>query len=418
MFALVDANAFYCSAEAVFRPDWRHKPIIVLSNNDGCIVAANRLAKEAGIKKFIPYFQAKRLCEQKGVIVCSSNYELYADLSAKMMQIIGRFAPEQHIYSIDETFLSFHRSAMTIPDLQAHGLLIRKAVWKETRLPVCVGIAPTLTLTKLANHQAKRNKQSQGVCVLDSDSAIHAALKATPVEDVWGIGRKISSKLKLMGIETAYDLARMPPKLARKQFSIEIERTVRELNGQACKQWDEARADKKQIFSTRSMGNRITCQHQLQQALCKHVGIAAAKARKQQSGCTQVLVFAANSPHDDNPKQFKRIVRFARPTNCTLEISKAVSLAIPELFADGVRYYRVGVGMLDLTDMRHQQFDLFTPQKSKPELMHTIDKLNHRYGSDTVFVSAQGTQVKWSMRRDLLTPQYTTDWRSVPVIRC
>ncbi len=418
MFALVDANAFYCSAEAVFRPDWRYKPIIVLSNNDGCIVAANRRAKEAGIKKFIPYFEAKRLCEQKGIIVCSSNYELYSDLSAKMMQVIGRFAPEQHVYSIDETFLSFYHTYPAIPDLAVHGKLIRRAVWKEVRLPVCVGIAPTLTLTKLANHMAKKDKSSQGVCVLDNDANITQALKITAIEDVWGIGRRISKKLQLMKIMTAYDLAKMPAKLARKQFSIEIERTVRELNGQICKQWDEARADKKQIFSTRSMGNRITCIEQLQQALCKHVGIATAKARKQNTGTTIVLVFAANSPFDERPRQFKHIVKFARPTNCTLQIISAVSQVVEKLFVEGVRYYKVGVGLLDLIDMSHEQHDLFTPSQSKPELMKAMDKLNQKYGTDTVFVSAQGTQVKWSMRREHLSPQYTTSWQSIPAIRC
>lgn len=418
MFALVDANSFYCSAEAVFRPDWRDKPIIVLSNNDGCIVAANRRAKEAGIKKFIPYFQARHLCEQKGVIVCSSNYELYSDLSAKLMQVIGQFAPEQHIYSIDETFLSFKNIDKTIPDLVLHGQLIRKTVWKETRLPVCVGVGKTLTLAKLANHTAKNERAYQGVCVLDSVNKITEILMNTPVEEIWGIGRKLSAKLHLMKIHTAYDLARMPPKLARKQFNVEVERTISELNGIECKTWDEVRADKKQIFSTRSMGNRITTENELEQALCKHVGIAAAKARKQDSACTHVLVFAHSSPHDDNPRYFKRLVKFARPTNCTLELSKGVSEVVNELFVMGVRYYKVGVGLLDLTDAKHQQLDMFDKPMSKPELMQTIDKLNHRYGRDTVFVSAQGTEVKWGMRRDFLTPQYTTDWKNIPAIRC
>lgn len=158
MFALVDANSFYCSAEQVFRPEWRGKPVIVLSNNDGCVVAANRQAKEAGIAKFKPYFEVKALCELKGVIALSSNYELYADLSSKMMDVIGRFAPEQYVYSIDESFLSFHRCFPAIKDLREHGSLIRRAVWKECRLPVCIGMGTTLTLAKIANHAAKKFK--------------------------------------------------------------------------------------------------------------------------------------------------------------------------------------------------------------------------------------------------------------------
>ncbi len=418
MFALVDANSFYCSAEAVFRPDWRNRPIIVLSNNDGCIVAANRLAKEAGIQKFIPFFQARHLCEAKGIIVCSSNYELYADLSTRLMQVIGMFAPEQHIYSVDETFLSLKHSQFSITDLKEHGQLIRKTVWKETRLPVCVGIAATLTLAKLANHQAKKNKNQQGVCVLDSKNKIIEALQATAVEDVWGIGCRLSTKLKLMKIFTAYDLAKMPPKLARKQFSVELERCVCELNGIICKQWDSVSADKKQIFSTRSTGQRITTLNELKQALSKHVAIASAKARVQNSGCKNIMIFANTSPHDLHPYFGKKLIKLSHLTNCTIQIGKAVSQIVPELFKEGVRYYKIGVGLLDLTDMQCQQLDLFDTACDNSKLMSVIDKLNHRYGRDTIFMPAQGTQVKWAMRREFLTPQYTTDWKSIPSIQC
>jgi len=189
VFALVDANSFYCSAEQVFRPDWRNKPIVVLSNNDGCIVAANRRAKESGIPKFKPYYQVKKLCERKGVVALSSNYELYADLSAKMMQVIGRFAPEQHIYSIDESFLSFKQTYPAIPCLRSHGATIRRAVWKECRLPVCVGIGPTLTLAKIANQAAKNIRGYNGVCVLDNEPERLKVLAQMDVSDVWGIGR-------------------------------------------------------------------------------------------------------------------------------------------------------------------------------------------------------------------------------------
>ncbi|GGN20678.1 DNA polymerase V subunit UmuC [Shewanella putrefaciens] len=418
MFALVDANSFYCSAEQVFRPDWRGKPVVVLSNNDGMIVAANRQAKEAGIQKFVPYFQVKAQCAERGVIACSSNYELYADLSSKMMDIIGRFAPEQHVYSIDETFLSFKNCYPTIKCLHTQGQLIRRAVWKEARLPVCVGIAETLTLAKLANHAAKKIEGYKGVCVIDNDQDRTAILKQLAVGDVWGIGRRISAKLELMNIRTAFDLSNMPAGLARKQFSIEVERTVRELNGQACKVWGEVRADKKQIFSTRSMGERIIDFESLLQALSKHVGIAATKARKQGSVCKTMLLFASNSPHDERPVSYKTVVHFPCPTNCTIELTKAVCEAAPKLFREGVRYYKIGVGLIDLASEKHSQLDLFNPPTAKPALMLTLDHINQRYGSDTLFVAAQGIEQKWAMRRDLLTPQYTTKWRSVPCIKC
>jgi DNA polymerase V len=418
MFALVDANSFYCSAEQVFRPDWRGKPMIVLSNNDGCIVAANRQAKEAGIPKFAPYFQVKEPCRKHGVIACSSNYELYADLSGKMMDIIGRFGPEQHVYSIDESFLSFKHCFPAIECLKTQGQLIRRAVWKEARLPVCVGIGATLTLAKAANHAAKKLPGYNGVCLIGSEAERVAVLKQMPAGEVWGIGRRISKKLQLMNVRTAFELAQVPAGLARKQFSIEIERTVRELNGQECKQWDEAKADKQQIFSTRSVGERIMDFDSLLQALSKHIAIAAAKARVQGSSCKSMLLFASNSPYDEQPASFKSIIHFPCPTNCTIEMTHAMTVAASKLFKAGVKYYKVGVGLINLSSDKYQQFDLFNTPKADNALMKTLDGINLRYGRDTLFLAAQGIEQKWSMRRQLLTPQYTTKWDNLPKIKC
>lgn len=291
MFALVDANSFYCSAEQVFRPEWRGKPVVVLSNNDGVIVAANRQAKEAGVPKFTPYFKIKALCDQKGVIVCSSNYELYADLSSKMMDVIGRFASEQYVYSIDESFLSFDRVYPAIPDLREHGLKLRKAVWKECRLPVCVGIAPTLTLSKIANHCAKKVRDYNGVCVLETEQEVDEALSMLEVSDVWGIGRRLTTHFKHLGITTALQLKKYPVGLARKSFNVEVERTVRELNGERCKVWDNVQQDKKQIYSTRSVGERIETLEELTQALSQHANIASRKATQSSSGFLLTYAF-------------------------------------------------------------------------------------------------------------------------------
>lgn len=418
MFALVDANSFYCSAEQVFRPEWRGKPVVVLSNNDGCIVAANRQAKEAGIEKFEPYFKSKALCDKQGVIVLSSNYELYGDLSAKMMQVIGRFAPEQHVYSIDESFLSFHRCFPAIPCLESHARELRRAVWKETRLPVCVGLGETLTLSKIANHAAKKLSGYGGVCVINNDKQRQGILGQLQAVDVWGIGRRIGKRLATQGITTALELSRMPPGIARQQFNIEVERTVRELNGEPCKGWDGVRADKKQIFSTRSVGERITEFSSLQQALCKHAAIAMNKARQQGSQCAVVMAFASNSPYDERPKSFKFTHRFACPTDDTQVLTALVSGAATQLYQQGVRYYKIGVGLMDLVSARHTQGDLFNTSPGDPALMAVYDQLNHRYGTDTLFMAAQGISPKWAMRRDFLTPRYTTNWRDLPQIRC
>lgn len=279
MFALVDANAFYAACEVVFRPEWRHRPVVVLSNNDGCVVALNRVAKAAGIEKFKPFFMVQAQCRRVGAIVCSSNYELYGDLSAKMMTVIGRFAPQQYIYSIDETFLALQHCLEAAADWSAYAQNIRKAVWKECRLPVCVGLGPTLTLAKLANHAAKNLPGYAGVCVLDTVAARQKVLLASAVGDVWGIGRRLTVKLQQMGIENAAQLAAMPAKLARQQFSIELERIVLDLNGIVAKNWSAIPTVQQQIFSTRSMGERITDVVSLQQALSKHAAIAAQKAR-------------------------------------------------------------------------------------------------------------------------------------------
>ena len=417
MFALVDANSFYCSAEQVFRPEWRGKPIIVLSNNDGCIVAANKQAIALGIKKFQPYFKAKSLCKKMGVIVCSSNYELYADLSSKLMQVIGRFAPLQHVYSIDESFLAFER-CRHIPCLVQHAQRLRKTVWKETRLPVCVGLGPTLTLAKLANHVAKNWPDYQGVCLLDNPQIRQQLFAQLAPGDVWGIGRRTARKLLHLGVNNVSKLARLNPHEIRQHFNVEIVRTIRELNGEVCKGWDETRSDKQQIFSTRSVGQRILEITSLQQALAKHTAIAAVKARQQGSLCGTLMAFAANSPFDKQPRSFKIIKHFSQPTNHTPDLIKAINENIDALFQTGIQYYKVGVGLLDLSSELYQQFELFSERKSDTRLMKVLDNINQKYGTDTALFASQGADEKWAMRRQFLTPQYTTKWLDIPKIHC
>ncbi|MCS6125008.1 Y-family DNA polymerase [Shewanella baltica] len=416
MYGLIDANSFYVSCEMVFRPDLRRLPAIVLSNNDGCCVAINRAAKSVGVKKFVPYFEQQHLCRQHNVQVFSSNYELYADLSAKMMQVIGRFAPEQYVYSIDESFVSF-KGCAAIADLTAHCTQLRRIVWRECRLPVCVGVGETLTLAKLANHAAKQLAQYKGVCVIDNDAQRIEILKSMPVDEVWGIGRKLTVKLGLLGVHTAYDLAQLAPKVARQHFSIDVERTVRELNGQICKTWDVTKADKQQIFSTRSLGERICTQEHLHQALAKHAAIAGAKVREQGSLCKAMVVFAANSPHDPQPVYFKKIVQFVCATDDSRELCAAVSRELSNLYRPGVRYYRIGVGLIDLCPKTSLQYDLFNAPKSDPNLMKIFDSLNNRYGRDVLYIAAQGSDQHWTMRRQFLSPQYTTRWSDIPMIK-
>ena len=417
MFALIDANSFYCSAEQVFSPEWRGKPLIVLSNNDGCIVAANKQAIALGIKKFQPYFKAKLLCEKMNIIVCSSNYELYADLSSKMMLVIGRFAPQQDVYSIDESFLAFDR-CRHIPCLIQHAQMLRKAVWKETRLPVCVGLGPVLTLAKLANHAAKKWPDYQGVCLLDDPEIRQYLFEHLSPVDVWGISRRTTKKLLALGIDSIARLVQLNLHEIRQNFNVEVLRTIKELNGEVCMEWDEARADKQQIFSTRSVGRRIVDISSLQQALAKHTAIAAVKARQQGSLCRTLMAFAANSPFDKQPRSFKLIKHFTPPTNSTPDLIKAINENIDSLFKPGIQYYKIGVGLLDLSNEQHQQLDLFSGHKSDDKLMKLLDNINQKYGTDTMQYASQGLDEKWAMRRRFLTPQYTTNWHDIPKIHC
>jgi DNA polymerase V len=419
--ALVDANSFYCSAECVFRPDWRNKGIIVTSNNDGVAVAVNSKAKALGIQKFKPYFELKEICDKYGIVVCSSNYELYSSISNSMMNIIGRFAPHQHIYSCDESFLSFKGCSSVIDNYYEHGLKIRRAVWREARLPVCVGIGETLTLSKAANHAAKRidGYNQSGVCVIDNDNVRIDILSRMPITAVWGCGDRLGKKLQTMcHIETALQLSRMPPKMARQQFGVEMERIVLELNGIPAKHWDEARADKVQIFSTRSVGQRITDIESLNQALVKHVVIAAAKARAQGSACSKLFMFASNSPYDEQSAGIKHLIQFPAPTADTMVMASAVTSALARIYRQGLRYYKVGIGLLDLSPNRHTQLDLFNDSKDNPEVMRVLDQLNDRFGKDTLFLGGQGIDPKWAMRRQMLSPQYTTRWRDLPKLKC
>lgn len=258
MYALVDAVAFYASAEKVFDPAIRSKPVVVLTNNDGCICAVCPIARKLAIPKFQPYFQVKKILEDNQVVIRSSNYELYADLSERMMNVIGRFCDNQHIYSIDESFLNFTGFKKLIHDWHRYGHDIRRTVWRETKLPVGVGFGPTATLAKAANHAAKKLPGFDGVAVIDSEASRVAILKAMDVQDVWGVGRRLAKKLKAMNINTAFDLAEQDPRKIKRLFSIVLERTVNELRGKSCLAWDEVRQDKKEIFSTRSFGERIT----------------------------------------------------------------------------------------------------------------------------------------------------------------
>ncbi|WDE03083.1 Y-family DNA polymerase [Thalassomonas viridans] len=422
MYALCDVNSMYASCEKVFDPSIRRRPVVVLTNNDGCICSACGIAKKMGIgKRFTPYFQMKDELARIGAVIRSSNYELYADLSQKLMDTCSRFAPHSHIYSIDELFLYYGKSGAYVPEegWLDHGVKIRKTVWKEVRLPVSIGIGATCTLAKCANYAAKKLPGFNGVAVIDNDKVRQAVLGQMKVTDVWGIGNRLDQRLNDSGIYTALQLARAKPGWIRKQFSIVVENTVHELNGQAKLNWDEVRSPKKEIYSTRSFGERITEPEQLKFALATHAGIAAVKLRKQRSLTKSLVIFANSSPHDENGYYRKSVYHhFAVPTNDSCQIMNACSQAVEEIFQTGIRFYRCGVGLLEISDETCYQQDLFDVAKDNIKLMSCMDKINARFGRDTTILAGQGIEQKFAMRREFLSPQYTTRWRDIPKIQC
>lgn len=334
------------------------------------------------------------------------------------MDRCSTFAPNCHIYSIDECFLSFE-GWVPPQGWFEYGRYMRRTIWQEVRLPIGVGVGPTPTLAKVANHAAKRLPGFRGVAVIDSEQERRRILQQMELEDVWGIGRRIAKRLRDIGIENAWQLACAKPGWIRRQFSIAVESTVYELNGTRKISWDEVRAPKKEIFSTRSFGQRITCKEQLLQALIVHAGIASTKLRKQNSLASAMLIFASNSPHDAQPFHRGSLTyHFASPTQDSRLIAQACRSVIDRIYRKHVRFYRCGIGLMDLQRADQYQPDLFQRDCDKRELMSCLDAVNQRYGRDTMFLASQGIEKKFQMRREFLSPRYTTKVSDFPKVRC
>ncbi|MEH6473039.1 MAG: Y-family DNA polymerase [Halopseudomonas sp.] len=415
MLALVDCNSFYASCEQVFRPDLRGKPVVVVSNNDGCIVAANRQAKALNYPPFSPYFKVAGLLRHHGVTVFSSNYELYGDLSARVMETLREFSPDMEVYSIDEAFLSLDGIQ---GDLVEYGRTIRRRVWRDVRIPVSVGIAPTKTLAKIANHVAKRDPQYHGSFSIESEAQRRHALKQFAVGEVWGIGKRLSQRLQALGVTTAWDLARQPPKLLRLQFSINMERTLRELNGEPCIEFDEQPQPKQQIFSTRSFGERVYELESLQQAVSSYASRAMMKLRAQDALVATVLVFIQTSRFDAINYSRSEVIKLPQPTNDTRLVVQQLRRVVGSLFKEGLPYAKAGVGLIELISSQHQQQDLFSPQQSarSQALMAVIDQVNAQQPHG-VFLASDGIDQQWRMTRQRCSPAYTTRWDALPTVR-
>lgn len=416
MYALVDGNSFYASCEQIFRPDLKGKPVVVLSNNDGCIVARNAAAKALGIPDLEPYFKQKDLLDKHGVHVFSSNYELYGDISRRMMDILGSMVGDIEVYSIDEAFLQL---LSTTKDYKAFGQRLKDSVGRDIGMPVCAGIAPTKTLAKLANRAAKKIPVLNGVCAMDTKAKQEWVLKRFETRAIWGVGARISARLAEMGITTAYQLSQASPKHLRKHFSVVLERTVRELNGEPCIPLDEEPAPKKEIICSRSFSHKIHTALELQQAMSKYADRACEKLRQQDGLTSMFMIFVESSRFKGPQYSNQKIVKLDRYTNDTRVISTAASQAAGELFRPNVPFHKCGILLMELKERQPEQLHFFTPQQTTEsrQLMKSLDAVNQRFGRGTLTLANQGINPSWKMARERMSPRYTTNWNELPLVR-
>lgn len=420
MFALVDVNSFYASCETVFRPDLRGKPVVVLSNNDGCVIARSAEAKAINVPMGAPYFKLKDEFRRHKVQVFSSNYALYADMSNRVMTTLEDMAPAVEIYSIDEAFMNL-TGVRNCRVLEEYGREIRARVKQETHLTVGVGIAPTKTLAKLANHAAKKWTKTGGVLDLSNQERQRKLMALVAVEDVWGVGRRISKKLNAMGIITAKDLSEQSTYIIRKHFNVVLERTVRELRGEPCLGLEEFAPTKQQIVCSRSFGSRITEYQDMRQAVCAYAERAAEKLRSERQYCRQIAVFVRTSPHAVGETFYgnQAMGNLMTPSNDTRDIVRVALESLDRIWLDGCRFMKAGVMLGDFYSQGVSQlnlFDEFKPQANSEALMRVVDGLNQS-GKGKLWFAGQGVNKTWAMKREMLSPAYTTRFSDLPVAR-
>lgn len=434
VFALCDVNSMYASCEQLFEPGLRGKPVVVLSNGDGCVVARSAEAKAAGVPMGEPWFKLRDIAKDKGIHALSSNYALYASMSDRIVNVLRQFSDELEVYSIDESFLrldSFGARQARDPGFYAeYGAQMRQRVLQWVGLPTCVGIAPTKTLAKFANHLAKKGgARYGGVCSLIDlrPDEISELLASQPAREVWGIGRKLSEQLEAAGVKTAEDLRKVRPEWAKNTFSVVVERTVRELNGVSCLALDEVSSPKKQIISSRSFGEKVYDLAELQEAVSLYVAIATEKLRGQGSMAGTLTVFVANSPFSKTEAHYARSLTLSleNPSSDTRVFVGAAHELLRKMYRQGLAYRKAGVIVGDISDASQQQAPLFSsgPRDERAtgrsaKLMETLDALNVKFGRGAIGVSNVEVEGKaWSNKRDKLSPAYTTRWTDLPRVR-
>lgn len=415
--ALVDCNNFFASCERVFRPDLWGKPIVVLSNNDGNIIARSNEAKALGIKMGEPYFKIVLFLKKNGVQVFSSNYTLYGDMSHRVMGVLQHLEPDIEIYSIDEAFISLPTGKSF--DLSEHGQNIRNTVTRWTGIPVSIGFAYTKTLAKLANRVAKKNTQYQGVFDLTAYDNPDEILTGIEVADVWGIGGQYTKKLNSQGIFTARDLKYANDNWIRKNLTVMGLRTVWELRGIPCIPIEDAPAAKKGIITSKSFGRPVTSLDELREAVATYISRAAEKLRSQQSITNSLHVFLATNIFKPEKPQYSKsiMVRLPEATSSTAVLIKHALKGLKELYRPGYDYQKTGVMLTEIIPATCRQRSLFEPIKNDKDLMNALDRINRKWGANTVRYAVSGFKRTWTFRRDHLSRAYTTKWDQLPVVK-
>ena len=417
IFALVDCNNFYVSCERVFDPYLAKKPIIVLSNNDGCVISRSNEAKSLGVPMGAPFYKYREIIEKNNIEVYSSNYQFYGDMSQRVMKSLGMMIPKQdiEIYSIDEAFIRL--DGYERPDVIDFSIEIKKNILNWTGIPISVGIAQTKTLSKVANHIAKKNT-STGVFDIRNNKLQEQILSNFQIEDLWGISYRWGKKLRKLGINNGLDLRNSDSKFIRKKFSIVLERIVYELRGIPCLDIEKV-TNKKSIMSSRSFGKLVTELESLEQAISTYATIACEKLRHQNSKSQGIYVFLQTNRFRKDLPQYRRSMKYKLdlPTSDTGYIINAGKKILKKIYRKGYHYQKCGIMLFDLSSKYIQQENLFVKSNQSNEyLMESLDTINKAMGSDTVFFAAKGTQNNWKMRRNKLSSRYTTNWMELPKV--
>ena len=418
--ALIDVNNFYVSCERVFDPKLVGRPVVVLSNNDGCVVARSQEAKDLGITTGAPFFQVKQFMRSHGMVARSSNYELYGDMSARVMEVLSRFGTWQEVYSIDESFLGVQGTPDQLGELATR---IRATVGRSVGVPVCVGVAPTKTLAKFANHVAKHNAHLNGVCSMDSmdPDLIERIQSRVPVTDLWGVGGKTGTKLAGMGISSIADLKRADVTEIRKKFSVVLQRTVLELNGTPCIAHHEERADKQQIMYSRSFSSPVTTLDAMQEVMSIYAQRGASRLMGDGLWATLLTVTAGTSRFASGEASFPSVtLKLPRPTQDPILLTRLASAAMRDIMRPGASYVRGGVVLSGLQpDPGQEAFGIFEDEVSEKHVGDVLGAVKAKFGDKAIGLGSGGLAVepKWSMKREYSSPKFTTEWAELPVVR-